>query len=1809
MKRLKIVPLIVLLILIFSGCMDTGKEINPKLKDIKTKSNFNFTKSENRDIFLINRGTVDKYADIDFLFTYDQVGTEDIGYKMKNNEVFSFEPKCEGYMVWRTKKKLSFVPKYGFESKTRYNGIVNLEKLFDDEALKDKKYEFVYQVKGIEVLNLEGNFVKDKNFNKFKAYIKLSQNIDNKALKKSISIMSKENSYDFKLKKITSTEFSIESGKIESDKEIKFLIKGDSFNQFYKKSYSLIDENEFKVLNIEEIKVGDKSNVQINFSKLIGDNIDYAGYINVEPNLEFTLTKKGRSLILSADFARGMTYKISVMNGLKSAWNDLLEKASENSVAIDISDINPKLEFVNTGVFLSSYKDKKILFRTMNVKRVAMKIKKIEDSKTINFIKDKGFEVRNNYYSKSKYSKYGFANYGEVVDKKIVEIGDQKNRWINSEIDISLALNGKESGVYVIQLEFDEDDSLYFPKDWSEWKISDYTYDNGNKIKHIILSDIGITYKKDRDKGHIFINDIMSSDIISDADIILYKKDGTVIEEIKTDKNGMAETDKDFQYIEARLGDEFSILSVSNSRLSRSLFDTSGEQNEGVKAFIYTERGVYRPGDQLNITVIARNEKKEFPDDYPVKMKLYNPRGKLIKTISSKGFGGGFYSYNIKTDEKDLTGDWNAEFAVGDKVFNKTIKIEEIVPYKIRVKLDSEKDNISKDETINFDLKSEYLFGAAAEYLKLNYEISIDSYEKKFEKYKDFVFDANVLLKFSYKEDFESNLDEKGEYKITYKLPELKDLPSDLRIKVKADVMEKSGRKVPAVKFVKVKTYKNFVGIRKLKKDQVATGENANFEITLLNENGKNVAGKEIEYKIYRMDRYWWWHYSSDEDFKKQFKSDERTKLISEGKLLSNEKLTKLKYPLNEYGEFLIELKDLEGGHKIAYFFRSYWWGDAGKKKDADILTLKTDKKVYLDGEMAKIIAKTPEQGKALLTIEKSGKIIEKKWYDLKNENTEFILEMKKEYAPNIYVSVTVFQKYKNSVENDIPVRTYGFIPIFVEKKGTRLSYEIEMPESIEPKAEFSINISTKEKVKSKLTVAVVDQGLLDITKYKTPSPWNYFYGKEKMITETYDSFGDLISNIPAYVHRKFSLGGGYELADENVKEKTERSVKKKRFKAVSFYQKPIETDNEGNAKITFKMSEYIGAVKVMVVGADKDSYGSVEKEVKVKTDLIANLDLPRFLGLGDTVKVPVSLYALKDGIGEIKVSISSNGLVDVKNDKEIIVNMKKEGTKDLYFEIETKDAIGKAEIKLEVSSSEKTFETVKYIDIKPYKNYIYKSENKVLEKGQNVEIVIPSEQVKGSGAAFVKISKRKNIDLDKRLKYLIRYPYGCIEQTVSSVFPQIYLPVIFDINGERKIEMDKNINAAIERLQKFQLKNGSFSYWPSGNSSSEWGTNYAGHFLAEAKKKGYYVPEDMYSKYLKYQIDKSKNYKSDYINTTYRFYVLALAGKEQLSPMNYYKESIDSMETVEKLLLAGAYKYAGYDSVADNIVKNLKSYKAYSYPYNSSSYGSKIRDRAIMLELLSYMGKKEEAVKIYEEIMLKLEGKRWYSTQSTAYSLLAVAKYLETLGDRDGKIDFEMSDKKYSYFGKVFEKDISAKMGESIVIKNISNDKLYIIVNWEGIPLEKEEKIISSKIKLSRKYLNENGEEIDIKEVKQGDSFWIHYRVKKLEDSEVNELVLNQILPAGWEIENSRINRESVPNFTRNLELNKEEYTDIRDDRIAWFFDMGWYDYNYDFLVKVNAVSIGEYYLAPAIAQGMYERMWYSSTGGIGVKVLGENN
>ena len=1815
-------------------------------------------------------GTISRNTSVRIQLSGDANTTHAVGEEVKEN-LFDFSPAVKGKSVWLDARTIEFKPDSYLAQDQLYQVSFQLGKVtrvpenysnfkfsiktikpsfrISDDGLRSSGTKNKMMLTGdLETADVEEGPLLEKL---------LTASQENKALTISWQHNDATKTHHFVIDNITRNS---------SVSNIDLNWNGRSMNMDVTgtKQLAIPAVGDFKVLEVVALNEAQQY-ASVQFSDPIAIGQDLAGMITISNQSDISYTINGSEVKVFGDGKLDGNYTVYVNPGIKNSWGDVLNKGF--TANINFANRMPSVKIHGKGNILPNSGRLVLPFESINLNAVDISIIKIFENNVPQFLQ------QNDLAGNSE-----LRRVAKPVVQQTLRLDDDKTLDLHKRqrfsLDIDKYLKTEQGAIYRVTIGFrpayslykstdtakitasnnavneeevpdegygefstkgvDNDDAFwdrydsYYPYGYNWEKRDDpnsKSYYNKDRwaTRNILASNIGLTAKRGNDNSlHIAVSDILTTAPMSGVELQVLDYQQTIISKTSSGSDGFAVVDLNRKpwLLIAKKGNEKGYLKLDDgSSLPLSRFDVSGDEvKNGIKGFLFGERGVWRPGDTMYLNFIVEDKEGKLPSEHPVEFSLYTPSGQLFKHAVQADAADGFYLFKTNTDPSSPTGNWLAKVKVGGATFEKRIKVETVMPNRLKINVDFGKDALlGAGSTSAGTLNAKWLFGATGKNLKAKIDASLYARTTSFPKFSGFDFD-NPTGHYSTqsKTIFDGTLDAEGNAALKPNFQVDEAAPGMLNASLLIKVFEPGGAFSIDNMTIPYSPYASYVGLKlpdgEKPFDYLLAGKNHTAQIVNVDNRGNLLTGSnDVEVQFYRIQWRWWWDNNGNN--LSNFTQDEYNKLLKKETVhLSNGRgQWQFGTSANEWGRYLILVKDIKSGHTAGttlYIDEPGWQSREGNNDQsaAAMLVLKTDKDKYKVGDEVSISVPSSKGGRVLVSLENGSKVIRSFWQETVPGQTLVKFTTDASMAPNIYATVSLLQPHAQTI-NDLPIRMYGSIPVFVEDPNTVLHPVLNMPNTIRPEQQVSFTVSEQGGKEMTYSVAIVDEGLLDLTRFKTPDPHNAFYAREALGVKSFDLYDFVIGAWGGDLERILTIGGDIDAGP--VKQKTAN-----RFKPVVKFLGPFHLNSGQTQTQSFTLPAYIGSVRAMIVAAHKGGYGFGEKTVAVKKPLMLLATMPRVLGPGETIKLPVTVFAMENNIKNVKVSLQSNPYLESVGNSSQSVSFTQTGEQMAYFDVRVKPATGIGKVKISATSGNETANYEVELDIRNPNPPVTSVTEISLAPGQQWKTTASPIGVAATSTAVVEISSVPSMNLQKRLNYLIEYPHGCIEQTTSAVFPQLVLNQLTDLDDYKKAQVDKNVKAGVARLINFQRPDGGFSYWPGGNESDDWGTSYGGHFLVEAQNSGYFVSEYMLQQWKNYQRGKANSWVPSTLNfyggdltQSYRLYTLALAKVPELGAMNRLKE-FKYLSAEAKWRLAAAYKLAGQENTALDLISGLPT-NFDARPYPGISFGSDLRDQAMVLETLTLMGKKAKAAELLPTIAAKLSQDNWYSTQTTAYALIAIAKYcgknpsgakILAAGSIDGKsVDINSA----SYVRQL--PILFRNEGAVVSLVNKGSNTLYVRLVTQGQPLTGDSLKVNnnpSVLIMSVNYVSQDGKSIDIASLHQGADFVAKVIIRNPgKRGYYTQMALTQIFPSGWEILNARMTGGEGAFKSSNA-----TYQDIRDDRVYTYFNIGANE-TLTYYVQLNASYLGRYFLPGTYCEAMYDNSITAGVNGKWVQVVNQ--
>ncbi|MBP3709751.1 MAG: alpha-2-macroglobulin [Treponema sp.] len=1757
-------------------------------------------------------------------------------------DAFALSPQQKGAWNFRDERTAIFTPSEPYKAGSTFKLAVNCKKLFDDA----ENFTYTFSVDGpsysvafdaLEIndggtFTVRGSLSTDIPLLQTDVNNIISAEIKGASFSKKLSVawdlIEKTSERDFT---ITSTEAHDEASTLTvrwNGKQLGLSTKDDAVFAG-ERVFRIPGANTFSVVDID---TSQERALKISFSDAVDSSQDVLSFIEVtkrnqNAGARITYSVNKNIVTLYNDENWQNVSRVAILAGLQSESGSVLEEARD--VTLTTSWDIPAVRFSTSGNILPTSQGTTLALETKNLAGLSLRVFEIYDTNMLQFLQVNELN-----------GDYRLEYVGEPVHTERVSFDwddAMQNVYVPRGIDISNLVKKYPHGMFKIQIGFTREDIRYacrashrdfsalpnppdiadkdYTRDaqweylnklsWDDrrtyWQFDDdpchpafYMESYGGHFanRNVLVSDIGIMAKRTESGDvHVTVTNLKSATPLKDASVVAYSKINREVAQAKSDTNGSVvfKDARNATVIVASANNQSSYLKLSDgAALSVSHFETGGEKiQSGAKGFIYGERGVWRPGDNMYLTFVLQDIDKKLPKNIPVTFELQDPLGRIADAQTVTNGVNGFYAITTKTSADSPTGLYLARVKLGGNEWTRNVRVETIVPNHLDVQLEMQQAYLTAANN-DLTLSGKWLHGAPTPNYEADIALRVLPSITTFDGYSSYTFDNMLRAVDSTRETvWEGTLDASSKARVNLDMRSNSELPGKLRAQFITRIFEPSGMFSTQQTTFDYSPYSRYVGLRlpegKGQRKILYTDEAQTAEVVLLTEDGKLAGNASLAYTIYKLGWRWWWEKDALSDA--TFVSSETRKSVAEGTVDIRGGKGSFNFTIkhSEWGRYLVVVEDARGGHatsQIVYVDWPDWSGRStgGSSASASVVPLATDKETYTVGETASVSFTTGDDARALVTVEKGGEIIKQEWLETKKGTTVYKLALTDKMSPNVYVHVTLVQSHMQTA-NSLPIRLYGVVPLLVDNPATKLAPVITMPASYEPNKKSSLTISEQNGKPMTFTVAVVDEGLLGLTNFKAAQLRDEFYKKEASLLESWDVFGYVMNAYSGKLETLLSIGGSEDILDSSDKDAS-------RFTPVVFYFGPYELKANGKQEITFDMPQYIGAVRAMVVAGSDGAYGTAEKSTPVKSDLMVLPTLPRTFGTNETIDVPVTVFNGTDKNQRVSVKLDASGAVNASETKAVTVSAN--GNAEAVFTVTTTHA-GSATFNVTATASGAAAQSTTTVAVQARGMEVSYRNVFTVEPGKtyNARVQTPTDRM--TAKLFAELSPFPSIDLSARLNYLLSYPHGCIEQITSGAFPQLYIADFMKLTPQQIDDTKQNVKSVIERYPNYQTAAGGMAYWQGGNDPNAWGSCYALHFLLAAKKLGYSVPESLSKPLISWIAQSAKNWtRTDYDTSdiqAYKLFVLAEAQQADIGSMNRLRG--ETMRDSAKLLLASAYARAGRASVAQELFNQVTDITTIGR-MTGGSFRSPLRDAGIMLYASTIVGNTSVSARVAKRIADELSSGKWCSTQETAWALMSLLPYYN--GQRSGTCAYTVSNQNGKASGTVnagvaVENFAPADAAEQVVaIQNTGDRVLYGTLVSSGLSLPATEARENAGLVMSVTYFDSTGARIRPSAIKSGDSFRIAVSVTNSMSGTVENIALTVPVPTAWEFSNDRVG-ESESNSPRT----PYTHQDIRDDAIYTYFDLKRGE-TFTYTFYATAVYKGAYYIPAIHARAMYD-------------------
>ncbi|TAE18087.1 MAG: alpha-2-macroglobulin family protein, partial [Bacteroidetes bacterium] len=1133
----------------------------------------------------------------------------------------------------------------------------------------------------------------------------------------------------------------------------------------------------------------------------------------IEPRLVYELHPSEGGFTVKGFFKQGNKYNVKFAQNLQGSLGARLGNDQEQMV--EFKEEQPYIQFSeDKGTYLSNAGSRNVGLRISQVPRITVKIYKIYENNLQHFLRQMG-----GYQDYRGDGEYGLDNYADVIFER--EYQTKQLPLVNGSHLLTLdneKLKGNKGLFYV-----------YVNSTENQW-LKD--------SKMISLSDIGFIVRETKEDILVFTNSLLTTQPLKNLPVQIISQSNQIIATQNTDEQGVTVfkhikrkfPKADVQLITAQGANDYNFIYLSGTGIDKSDFETGGkhETESGYQAFMYGERNLYRPGETININSIVRTRDWQPINGMPVIFRLNMPNGKEFTSRKVVLDAQGSYSASIKLPPNAMTGTYTAkiETSTGESLERLDISVEEFMPDRIKVLLsfldkDMKSDKVGEivpDDSLRVLLKARNLFGPPAinKNFQMSFSLRSEDFEPKAFTNYTFALDRrgengdyfNPENQIEVKET-EGKTNDKGNFYQAFYLPKSLKNHGLLYGQVFSTVFDETGRGVSRARGFQVVTQPYMIGLKRGLYYAVPN-EPMNIELIAVKADETPTAGK-AKVKILQ---YKWQNTleRSPNSEEMRYVSQRKLEVVSEQTIDINASGALVNFTPKEVGEYetRVILPDAETYLKQHFYvYTPAYIGGGNNKNDAfpidkkGKVDIKLDKLTYQIGNQAKVLFTTPFNGKMLVTVERYG-VYTHQYVEVKNRTASILVDIKKEFLPNVYITATLI---KPSTDGAIPLTVaHGFANLAVDEPSTHLDLKIEAVERTQTHQKQTIKVQAS--AGTAVTLAIVDEGILQIKNYETPNAHTEFYTKRALEVNSYNIYPRLFPELN--MNRSSTGGDGFELAGRA------NPMVNKRVKLVSFWSGILQTNAAGEAFFTIDIPQFSGSLRIMALAYKDGAFGHAQKNMIVADPVVVSTGFPRFLAPEDRVTVPVTLFnTTKENINA-QVVVTSTDALNIKGKSTQEVELKAGSEDEVKFEVQAENKIDSAKITITVQGAGKTFVEELYVNVRPITGFVKHFGSGMIEDGKLVNLTFPNDLVPTTSQGRLVVSKSPLVQFANNFEYLVQYPHGCVEQVTSGAFPQLYVQDLLKVISPEKQNLDLLqaqarffVQEAIYKLQSMQTYSG----------------------------------------------------------------------------------------------------------------------------------------------------------------------------------------------------------------------------------------------------------------------------------------------------------------------------------------------------------------------------------------------------------------
>ena len=1559
----------------------------------------------------------------------------------------------------------------------------------------------------------------------------------------------------------------------------------------------LREEHGFRVLNYSVDADTTSPRACFQFSEDLPPRTDFSPFVVLAGTDKPALSASEKQLCVEG-LQHGTGYDITLRAGLPSTVHETLSKSAQFSIYV--RDRKPAVHFSSTAYVLPRSGQRGIPVISTNTRSIAIEIYRLGDRSLIDAMGGEG-------YGRGDFQR-GLSRYDveQLRDSRGVPVWKGElaveaapvNADVTTAFPVDQALGDIKPGVYVMVAQ---------P---AELKNVD-NFDN-LATQWFIVSDLGLTAFSGNDGIHVFVNSLASAEARNAIDVRLISRGNEVLATRRTDAAGHVQFETGLASGEG--GSAPAMLAASDGQgdyaflnLKTPAFDLTDRgvggrpAPNGLDAFVYAERGVYRSGETAYLTALLRSPKGAAALDVPLTFVVERPDGVEFRRmlVADQGLGG--HSLTLPLPASAPTGTWHVRTYTDPKrpaVGETTFLVEDYVPDRIEFDLTSPSGHISQKVPAKINVTGRFLYGAPAANLDLEGEVTISAAKERagFPGYHFGLSDEQVDAVRQPLENLPTT-DAAGKAGFSVQLDKVPSSSGPLEAQIAVRMAEPGGRAVERKMALPVTAASNMIGVKPLFSGRsLADGAQATFDVAVVGPDGSVMTQRGLRYELLRIETHYQF-YKRDGSW--NYEPVKTTKRVADGTIDATfDRAARISLPVN-FGRYRLEVSTGDqNGPITSVAFDAGFYVEANADTP-DMLEIALDKGDYAPGDTMTVAVTARSAGRLTLNVV-GDRLLATQTTEVPPGVTQVKLPVGNDWSTGAYLVATL-RRPLDAPAQRMPGRSIGVQWFSVDRGAKTLSVDLKPPALIRPNANLPIPVKVSGLAageEARVVVAAVDVGILNLTNYKPPSPDDYYLGQQALSAEIRDLYGQLIDGMQGA--RGQIRTGGDQGAELQGNPPTGPPV--------ALYTGIVKVGADGNAEVAFDIGDFAGTVRVMAVAWSKTKVGHASTDVTVRDPVVLTATLPRFLLPGDRSSVRLDLDNVEGQAGEYTIAVTGSDAISSTSTQKLTLRTKERGAAVVPLNA---TAAGTGAVKVSVAGPGGfALERSYRLTVRAPAQILARRTIKPLAKGESfiVSSDMFADLVPGTGAVSLSVGSQVAFDAAGLLAALDRYPFRCSEQITSRALPLLY---VSDLAEQAQIALDpatdQKIRDAVEMLLTRQDSNGSFGLWGVGGEDV-WLDAYVTDFLTRARERKIAVPDAAF----KLALDRLRNVaanttdpgKNGGTDLAYALYVLARNGLAPIGDLRYLADAkLDALSTpIAKAQIAAALAMAGDRTRAERVyAAALAAIAPASSPdvLSREDYGTSLRDAAAIVTLASESGAApatvQSAVRRVESLRANV---RVTSTQEDAWLLLAAS----AIAKDGGKVSLDVGGTPMSH--ALYRTIRSGDLKEPLRITNTGEDQVQAVVTVTGAPVTPEP-AADKGFKIERTNYTISGDPIDPRQVKQNTRMVVVLRVTEAQP-QFGRVILADYLPAGFEIDNPHlVSSGDTGTLDWITDAVEPANTEFRDDRFTAAFERKKDDPPvFTVAYVVRAVAPGKYVRPQAVVEDMYRPDRYGRTATESVEV-----